>query len=217
VPAQRLCICDEAQESEIRLTQIESQTMTENEPLTFDKAATGRLAQAANEVIAAHPEVRSVVVAIDYRGNLNTAAVDRVVWLGDKGQVIAPDAVIGSLQAVITATQFIVERAVIVEQSLRGLVTESAVRLTDQLNKAVADIGAKNYESKEFTDYLATSIRDIVETGRNFSGTTETTTALGKLASDRGSLNIIGQIIADWHPAADRGRAAVPAELAEHR
>jgi hypothetical protein len=74
---------------------------------TFDQAALARMRAAASEVLAVHPEVRSVIVVLDYKGPLNDAPIDKALWIGENGAVTGLDAMFGSAANLMRVMQHV--------------------------------------------------------------------------------------------------------------
>jgi hypothetical protein len=104
----------------------------ENKRLPFDEAAIAEMAEAAKLTLAAHPEIRSVVVAFDYRDQFSTAKVKKILWLGENGNVTAPDAVIGSMQVTLLAARFMLERADKLGESLLRQLIDAGQQLVEK-------------------------------------------------------------------------------------
>ncbi len=96
----------------------------------FDHMAASILEHAIRDVLSLCPEVRSVSVAIDYRAGLNNnPETIKYVWLGRRpgaqdtgptvGRVAAPDAVFGSLDAVLGLANYQYRRVVDLLTQLR--------------------------------------------------------------------------------------------------
>lgn len=81
--------------------QANPETPSQPERLTFDLAICEKLKQAAMQVLASHPEVRTVACVVDYYGDLNDADVQFGIWLGEHGTVMAPDQALGSMFATL--------------------------------------------------------------------------------------------------------------------
>lgn len=70
------------------------------ERLPFDQAIVQALREPALVQLQQHPELRSIGIFLDYRGELNQAqGVLKALWLGEHGRVRTPDAIVGSLRA----------------------------------------------------------------------------------------------------------------------
>lgn len=86
---------------------------------TFDQAITQRLREAALDVLSAHPELRSVCVAFDYKGMLNDAKIVGGLWIGANGPVNELAAVFGSINQTLKLLEQQCSTAYAVVQHLR--------------------------------------------------------------------------------------------------
>src|SRR6478735_4971737 len=68
------------------------------------------------EILATHPEVRSAVVVLDYKGGLNDAKIDKAVWIGEHGAVQSPAAIFGSVYNTLATLEVMFTRLAAVEQ-----------------------------------------------------------------------------------------------------
>ena len=68
-------------------------------PVPFDKDICVRLYEEGRQLLRDHPEIRSIIVAIDYYSAYDRLDTQKSVWCGRDGPVTAPDATIGSLIA----------------------------------------------------------------------------------------------------------------------
>lgn len=89
----------------------------------FDQAVADELKEAILGVLVRHPEVRSVAVAIDYKGRLNDAPINHGIWIGEGGRVERPDAVFGSLFQTLKLLEEMFARALALGSGLRDAVT----------------------------------------------------------------------------------------------
>ena len=105
----------------------------------FDKAALSRMRETAQTVIAAHPEIRSVIVVMDYKGALNDAKVDRAVWIGDQGPVTAVDGLFGSLSSMLRVLELMFQRIVVKENELKDQIVVIGNELTKRRNDATSN------------------------------------------------------------------------------
>lgn len=119
--------------------------LPEEKKMPFDTAVTTRLQQASQNAIAAHPEIRSIVIAIDYRGGLAQSSIKKIVWTGDgpQGAVSAPDAVIGSIQVTTEALRHMLERVDLLQMTALQLLIESGKKTIENYNKTPEPDGTK--------------------------------------------------------------------------
>lgn len=84
-----------------------------------------------NEMLAADPDLRSVLVVFDWKGALNDArGVIKGLWAGEDGGVPAdPAAVFGTAQNTIGALAEVMARAIHVEDLARGRLKEVAAQV----------------------------------------------------------------------------------------
>jgi len=112
--------------------------------LPFYQAALNEFRATAANVFASHPEVRSAVVVLDYRGGLNDAKIDKAIWLGDNGPVNEPAAMFGGIYNMLGVLEVMFTRAAQNEQAmvqraqaLGAEIVKREQRLAE-VNKAVA-------------------------------------------------------------------------------
>ena len=86
---------------------------------SFDTVAVATMQAAAVAVLSQHPEVRSVVVVLDYHGELNEAKVNRALWIGENGPVTSLPALFGSVNVTLRTLDFMFRRISETEQNLR--------------------------------------------------------------------------------------------------
>ena len=87
--------------------------------LPFDKAALEKLRGCINECLTEHPELRSVVVVLDYHGTLNNSDVDKGIWIGTDGSVIRPEAVFGSIDNTMKILEVMFGRSVSMVEGIK--------------------------------------------------------------------------------------------------
>jgi hypothetical protein len=80
-------------------------------PEIFDVKALKIMQAAAQQVLSVVPEVRSVVVVFDYKGELNDSKINKGLWLGEGGGVSDPRAILGTAQNMVAATLETILRA----------------------------------------------------------------------------------------------------------
>ena len=95
----------------------------------FDVKAQEPLRAAIQEVLATVPEVRSVVVVLDYFGPLNDAEISKGLWIGRK-EPLPLDAVFGSLMQ----TQRVVEEQTIHAFGQLQALKSAVMRETESLH-----------------------------------------------------------------------------------
>jgi hypothetical protein len=113
--------------------------------LSFDKATIQAFRKTVLEVCSEHPEVRSVVVTVDYAGGLNDANIDKALWLGADGPVKSIAAVLGSVSNTLRTLEIMFGRAIQLEAELRKQIQASGAEVVNQ-QKA---LHAVNEETKK--------------------------------------------------------------------
>lgn len=96
-----------------------SQPPDEQATQPFNLDALARFRATANDVLAAHPEIRSAVVVLDFRGELNNAAIDRAIWLGSDGKSHTAEGVFGSIHAMMAVLDVMYTHLAQLEKSMR--------------------------------------------------------------------------------------------------
>ncbi len=129
---------------------------------TFDVAVCLKLRRAFAEILAAHPEVRSLACSVDWNGPLNEANVMHGVWLGEDGIVSRPDAVFGSIAQTmrILDTQF--TRAVELNNHLReqlAVLATEATKRNEEVQRLDKEIEARRALLEEVQEKEANVLR----------------------------------------------------------
>ncbi len=120
----------------------------QDDRLSFEQKILAEFRVTAFERFAAHPELRSVVVVLDYAGALNDAPIDKALWIGKDGPINNIAAVLGSLDNVIATLEPMFARAITLNRNLRDQATVLGTELIkrrkelDELTAAIA--AAKN-------------------------------------------------------------------------
>lgn len=113
----------------------------------FHVAAIESFRHTINEVLAKHPEVRSCTAVLDYRGGLNSAQIDKAIWMGENGPVQDIAAVIGSINNTLLALEVMFVRAHVLEEQLRqrlaNLSKEVIVKESDAQTANTDTVGGK--------------------------------------------------------------------------
>jgi serine/threonine protein phosphatase PrpC len=100
--------------------------------LPFDEALCQKFRELINDSFNRHPELRSVAVVFDYHGGLNSAQVNKGLWLGENGAVKDIASVFSSLRNLMAMAETQFGRAVAVEEALRTQVTLLTQELTNR-------------------------------------------------------------------------------------
>ena len=98
---------------------------------TFDQRATRHMSAAAAEILDI-PEIRSVVVAIDYREGFNEANTQKGVWRGPNGPVWEPDGIVGSIHVTTQMLEQMYRRLAELSQQLDQEVTSLAGQVQER-------------------------------------------------------------------------------------
>jgi hypothetical protein len=99
--------------------------------LPFDAQIVHDYRELTTQLLASHPELRSVVVVLDYHGKLNEAQVDHALWMGEAGAVTAPDAVLGGMGNILRVLHAMFERAAL----LQGALHDELARVLKELGQ----------------------------------------------------------------------------------
>ena len=108
----------------------------------FYKSAMAKMDKAATGVIADHPEIRSVVIVFDYAGSLNELNIRCSAWIGAKGIVTDPSAIVGAVNNVLMTALSLVARGGMTAQSMRDELLQVAKELLAK-RKELSEINAQ--------------------------------------------------------------------------
>ena len=114
-------------------------------PLTFDQAVTAELKTACQDIMLRHPEVGDLAVAINWKGNLNDAAIHHGLWIGRNGQVADLAGIFGSSGQAIKLLQTMLERAFNSYQSLRA----TSLKLGEIIHEQQKEVEARRTADAE--------------------------------------------------------------------
>ena len=131
----------------VELTPAVGEGQDKQDRLPFDKAAISTMRATALNVIAAHAEVRSVIVVIDYAGELNEANVDKGLWVGEDGAVTKIDAIHGSIGNTVAVLEQLFLRAAQHAQNMR----EQVMVLGKEIIKRKAELNGIETTEKPTT------------------------------------------------------------------
>jgi len=113
--------------------------------LPFDKAATALLKKAAQQVLGEHPEVRSVIMILDYKGSLNDADVDKALWIGESGQVTQLDAMFGAVAGLMRVMNHVMAR---IDQVAANMRDEAQIIGTELVHRRKEQHGSRQNAGK---------------------------------------------------------------------
>ena len=130
-----------------------------DEKLPFNEQALATMKSAANEVLATHPEVRSVVVILDFHNNLRDAGISNALWLSEDGSVNTLEGINGSLQATLQIAEQMLARF----DQLRRNMAQEAFIIGEELIR-------RKKEYADTTTQTATTAAD--DAGENADGGT---------------------------------------------
>jgi len=117
--------------------------------LPFDEEIAARFKDTIHRCLTDFPELRSVIVAFDWAGNLNDAPIKAGVWQGERGGVDSAAGIVGSIQQTIKVMEQQFLRLHKLEQAMREELTvigQELVRKKEEL--ARLSEGSKNPDAE---------------------------------------------------------------------
>lgn len=96
----------------------------------FDESIQDAFKTTAMQQFLNHPELRSICVVLDFRGQLNTTrGIKYALWVEPSGLVSSPAAIIGSAMQCLRTMEVMLERAGALATSLHEAVMEKLDKL----------------------------------------------------------------------------------------
>jgi hypothetical protein len=97
--------------------------------------------KAAQQAATDHPEIRSVIVVLDYHDRLNDAKLPQVLWIEDGAPAHSPAALVGSMQCMLRMLLAGLARTDEVVHSMAASALAVATELKEATHERNADAG----------------------------------------------------------------------------